>query len=730
VSMPNMDGYELLKRLRSTPATMMTPIILLSARAGEEANVEGLDLGADDCLVKPFSARELLARVRSSIRLSDLRHDLIREQRYAFEMKQLIYSISVRIRSGLSLPQILDTASREIFKVIRCSGIRICRFRRVDEETGQHWIKFVTEVVRIGMPKVLSANDHLLPKGLEVVEGSAASSDHDCSSDLRHVEDVEHPIYGIRSFMSVALIHNRKIWGYLLASRDADMVDWSQSEKMLFEQTGNQISLAIAHANLWEQKKSQEVEIEAARAANEAKSQILANTSHELRTIIHTPLTLMLAPLDDVLNATPQDSPSRASLEMVRRNSRRLLKLVNTLLQFSRIEAGKSQALFEETDLSRTTREISANFESVARGFNLEYNIICENLEGLPGGIWVDRSMWSGIILNLIGNAFKHTWSGSITVHQYPILGKNGREGVAVDVKDTGVGIAPEHLHSLFGRFNRIENKQSRSHEGTGIGLSLVKELTEVHGGYVSVTSQLDKGSCFHIWIPAGRSHHAAGQVKSNGKMQETTRNLSRSDDAMNNKTDASMFVEEASQWISNKDLPRSTLSSSDYSTEDEKPGEEDDADLGGEYIRDGQKVIQMNTNFEISQNNMEEGELHKILLSPPETGDLALTTTKTKKRSVQVVPVPRGPIAELSSIAHLEQFNSDKSSISGETLINDEDGGYTSQVHTEEIMHEPEEDFDMLPRTESRRSYIVIVDDNNDMRSYLRDILGKDFRV
>lgn len=285
VAMPNMNGYELLRRLRNDPATRMTPFILLSARAGEEANVEGLDLGADDCLIKPFSARELLARVRSTIRLSDLRHDLIREQRHALEMKQLIFSISVRIRGGLSLPQILETASKELFKVIRCNAIRVCRFRRLDLESGQHWVRFVSEIVRVGKPKILTPADQLLPKGLEVNELHHCDNETESTGDLRHVTNYQHPVFGSMSFISVALIHNRKVWGYLIAVRDADMVDWTQSEKLLFEQAGNQVSLAIAHASLWELKKTQQVEMEAAHAANEAKSQILANTSHELRTV-------------------------------------------------------------------------------------------------------------------------------------------------------------------------------------------------------------------------------------------------------------------------------------------------------------------------------------------------------------------------------------------------------------------------------------------------------------
>lgn len=434
----------------------------------------------------------------------------------------------------------------------------------------------------------------------------------------------------------------------------------------------------------------------------------------------------MLAPLDDVLDQTPEHASTRPSLEMVRRNSRRLLKLVNTLLQFSRIEAGKSQAIFEETDLSKATREISANFESVAHGFDLQYNIICESLDDLPGGIWVDRAMWSGIILNLIGNAFKHTWEGSVTIHQYPCKGKNGRDGVAVDVKDTGVGIAAEHLDTLFGRFNRIENKQSRSHEGTGIGLSLVKELTEVHGGIVSVTSAVDKGTCFSLWIPSGRSHHPSSQIKLGDSKATNMPIRAPRDDILNNKTDASMFVEEATQWISQKSLPGSTLTASGTdSTEEEKLEEEDD-NLGVEYMRDRQDSIEMsNSDYEVSTLTLDEGEISKILMDLP---DLAHEPTSDLDPLL-----PRRPslIAQSPTMSKMDSPTA-KALPASESLfgpIVTENGAYGCQNQRNELSEEPKNDS-LMNWNKQRRGYIVVVDDNNDMRAYLREILGKDFRV
>ncbi|KAF9141310.1 hypothetical protein BGX30_005029 [Mortierella sp. GBA39] len=497
--------------------------------------------------------------------------------------------------------------------------------------------------------------------------------------------------------------------------------------RMLDNQYLDFLALLVANiASLLHFGRSREEERKSTEALfelNKAKISFFQNISHELR----TPLTLMLAPLEDVLNQTPEHASTRPSLEMVRRNSRRLLKLVNTLLQFSRIEAGKSEAIFEETDLSKATREISANFESVAHGFNLQYNIICESLDGLPGGVWVDRAMWSGIILNLIGNAFKHTWEGSVTIHQYPCKGKNGRDGVAVDVKDTGVGIAAEHLDTLFGRFNRIENKQSRSHEGTGIGLSLVKELTEIHGGAVSVASAVDKGTCFHLWIPSGRNHHPSSQIKLGDSKAANPLLRAPRDDILNNRTDPSMFVEEASQWISQKSMPGSTLTTSGTESTEEEKLEEDDDNTGIEYMRDRQDSMEIsNSDYEVSTLNLDEAEISKILMDLP---DLAHAPTSDLD--------PLLPRRSSTSVAHSPKMSKMDSPTPKELPASESlfwpivtDGVYGGgQTQRNEPSEGPKDDSPMH-RSKLRRSYIVIVDDNNDMRAYLREILGKDFRV
>jgi signal transduction histidine kinase len=233
-----------------------------------------------------------------------------------------------------------------------------------------------------------------------------------------------------------------------------------------------------------------------------AKTEFFSNVSHEFR----TPLTLMLGPLEDELTeriAAPREQ--RVRIETAHRNALRLLKLVNSLLDFSRIEAGRSQASFTPTDLAALTRDLVSVFRSAIEKAELELVVDCPDL---PEPMYVDRDMWEKIVFNLLSNAFKHTFEGSIGV----ALRSRG-EYVELCVSDTGVGIAEAELPRLFERFHRVKGVRSRSHEGTGIGLALVQELAILHGGSVRVESTPRHGSTFTVTIRTGSAHLPASRV-------------------------------------------------------------------------------------------------------------------------------------------------------------------------------------------------------------------------
>jgi signal transduction histidine kinase len=228
-----------------------------------------------------------------------------------------------------------------------------------------------------------------------------------------------------------------------------------------------------------------------------AKTTFFANVSHELR----TPLTLVLGPLQDMLvdEGDELHPHQRARLELALGNTRRLHRLVNTLLDFSRIEAGRLRATFAPVELGPLTAELSGMFHSAAKSAGLSLVVDCPPL-GEP--IWVDRDMWEKIVTNLVGNAHKYTLTGSVTVRT-----RLEGDGAVLEVSDTGVGIPASELAKVFDRFHRVAGTDGRTFEGTGIGLSFVKELVALHGGRITVESVVGSGTTFRVVVPRGHRH-------------------------------------------------------------------------------------------------------------------------------------------------------------------------------------------------------------------------------
>ncbi len=270
--------------------------------------------------------------------------------------------------------------------------------------------------------------------------------------------------------------------------------------RSFFTLVGGHISSAIVNA------KAHEIERQRAESLAEldrAKTAFFANVSHEFR----TPLTLMLGPLDDLLSKPDALSPAaRQGLEVAHRNSLRLLKLVNTLLDFSRIEAGRADATYEPVDLAALTAELASVFRSAIERAGLRLVVHCRPLSE---PVYADREMWEKIVLNLLSNALKFTFDGQIEVS----LRQQDRMAL-LSVADTGTGIPANELPQLFERFHRVKNARGRTFEGSGIGLALVQELVKLHGGSVTVESEAGRGTTFTIAIPFGRAHLPVERIR------------------------------------------------------------------------------------------------------------------------------------------------------------------------------------------------------------------------
>lgn len=289
-----------------------------------------------------------------------------------------------------------------------------------------------------------------------------------------------------------------------------------------------QIAAGIGNARAYEAERRR---AEALAELDRAKTTFFSNVSHELR----TPLTLMLSPVEELLSLKNHPPEERELLDLVHRNGLRLQKLVNTLLDFSRIEAGRIQADYEPTDLRSITEDLASNFRSAMEKAGLAFQIECETL---PEPVCIDRDMWEKIVLNLLSNALKFTFEGSVTVAL-----RVGEGRAELSVQDTGTGIPESEMPHIFERFRRVAGAKGRTMEGTGIGLALVQELVKLHGGSIAVKSEVSKGTTFTVLIPFGtehlsKDHLSADKVRA---MSGAASPSARSD----------MFAKEALRWLS-----------------------------------------------------------------------------------------------------------------------------------------------------------------------------------
>jgi signal transduction histidine kinase len=312
-----------------------------------------------------------------------------------------------------------------------------------------------------------------------------------------------------------------RLFGFLIAGVSPRR-PFDADYKSFLDLVTGQVASAIANAQSFEAERER---VTALAEIDRVKTAFFSNVSHEFR----TPLTLMLGPIEEMVNDTALPETTRGRVGLLHRNSLRLLKLVNSLLEFSRIEAGRVQATYLPTDLSGLTADLVSTFASALELAGLALKV---DLQTLPDPVFVDRDMWEKVVLNLLSNAFKYTLKGEIEVRMHQV------EGHAVmSVRDTGIGIPAESLPKLFERFYRVEGAEGRTHEGSGIGLALVHELVKLHGGTVTAQSKLQEGTTLVVRIPLGSAHLAPERIGATKSLQAWA-------------VAARPFVEEVLRWL------------------------------------------------------------------------------------------------------------------------------------------------------------------------------------
>ncbi len=515
VMMPGLDGFGLLRAVRADPATRDTPVILLSARAGEESRVEGLEAGADDYIIKPFSARELLARIEATLRLRQLREQaeierrvlLGREQvarREAEEKTEIVETIN-RIGQRLAVQTDL-TALVQSFtdEATRLAGAQFgAFFYNVVGAQGESYTLYAIS----GVPR--SAFDKFpLPRNTDVFgptfRGERIIRLDDVKQDPRYGRNAPH--FGmprghlpVTSYLAVPVVSRtgEVIGGLFLGHEQAGV--FPERLEPIMAGVAAQLAIAIDNARLLEKEQRARA---SAEEASRAKDEFLAVLSHELR----TPLNAVYGWARMLRAGEVEGEAAKRALDVIMRNADAQVQLIDDMLDVSRIVSGRMRLDVRTVDLRAV---VDAALDAVrpaaeAKGLRLQ-SVLDPQAFGISG----DPDRLQQVVWNLLINAVKFTPRGG----RVQVELRRVNSHVEIVVSDTGQGIAPDVLPHVFERFQQGDSTSTRRHAGLGLGLALVRHLIELHGGTVEAFSAGEgQGSIFTVKLPVAITRAASAE--------------------------------------------------------------------------------------------------------------------------------------------------------------------------------------------------------------------------
>ncbi|WP_044170172.1 response regulator [Kamptonema formosum] len=424
----------------------------------------------------------------------------------------LINTITSAIRSSLNPTDIFAAITQQLGQALHADGCALSLWTEEDEyvqcvglyDAGLQEV----EVQAIGEGADAKSKDtsRYLPRSVVPIRGNPVLLQLLMSRKPVVVSDLEaKPELNVldlplrspaRALLVVPLQSEGQIIGSISLRTTAKPRQWSASDIELAQAVAAQAAIAVQQSRLYQKTRQQ---AERLMELDRLKTEFFQNISHEFR----TPLTLMIGPLESAVTegaALPYEQA-----EIALRNSRRLLRLVNQLLDLQRIDAGRMQPTFRPCDLVDFVSQTVDSFRPYCQKKGIG---VYTQLSDCPS-VYLDLEKFDKVLYNLLSNAMKFTpKGGSITV----TLQRAG-DHCLLQVRDTGIGIRADQIPHLFERFRQAEGSASRSHEGSGLGLALVKELVEIHGGQITVESVYRSGAAFTVWLPTGTAHLPPEQI-------------------------------------------------------------------------------------------------------------------------------------------------------------------------------------------------------------------------
>ncbi|MBW4601359.1 MAG: response regulator [Calothrix sp. FI2-JRJ7] len=428
-------------------------------------------------------------------------------QAYAYEQvralakrEALINTITSAIRSSLNQQDIFAAITQQLGQALQVNGCVLSLWTEEDEYVQCVGLYESSEVnsddiiqndislYELPQSSVSIKENPILQHMLRTLEPVVVTDMNNCPPELN---GFELPLRGrSRSLIVVPLLADGKSIGSITLREDNRARKWLPSEIELASSVAAQAAIAVQQSRLYQKTREQ---AERLLELDKQKTEFFQNISHEFR----TPITLIQGPLESAV--ATKEGLSYAQSTIALRNSRRLLRLVNQLLDLQRLDAGRMQPTFRRCDLVEFTSQIVESFRTYCEKKGLQ---LISNLVQCPT-VYLDMEKFDKVLYNLLSNAMKFTPHGGII----SVSLVSNKQNCILQVRDTGIGIVTEQLPHLFERFRQAEGSENRSYEGSGLGLALVKELVELHGGEVTVNSVYGEGTTFTISLLAGTEH-------------------------------------------------------------------------------------------------------------------------------------------------------------------------------------------------------------------------------
>ena len=460
------------------------------------------------------------------------------------EQAHLLGTITQRMRSSLNLAEILKSTVEEVHQILQSD--RVLVFRVLPNRSGT----INAESISPNWPKILNSGfpEDLIPQDrydLYLQGKEFVFCDLDTDNDSLFPRLVEFYVkIQVKAAIVVPIIQEQTLWGLLVTHQCDRPRHWQEWEINLLQQTANQLAIAIQHASLFEQSQIELAERQRAEArlietndqlaisnaqlarATRIKDEFLANMSHELRTPLNAILGMTEALQEAVFGIVNQQQIT--ALQTVERSGSHLLELINDILDVAKIESGNIELECAPTSINSLCQSSIAFIKHQA--FQKQIQIDIKLPDNLPD-LLVDERRIRQVLINLLSNAVKFTPEGGQIILEVSRLScdtvtDSSEEGfLRIAVIDTGIGISPDNIKKLFQPFMQIDSALNRQFNGTGLGLVLVKQIVELHGGSVELTSDLGVGSCFTLMLPCNPSLNFLSQ-RTVDNMQAVTSGL------------------------------------------------------------------------------------------------------------------------------------------------------------------------------------------------------------